>query len=420
MTLPPGPQRASCLASAHNFRPEYQLIVRCARLNLTDLDRAELRALARSNLDWSAVLAETLRQSLVPLVYRHLQAHCPELLPSEILFELRKHYLLASARSMALAAELREATILLEAEGVASLPYKGPVLALQAYGDVSLRTFNDLDLLVHPSDVGKARELLARRGYKPRQDLTPSREAAILKVDHNLPLIREDDQVVIELHWRVAPAAVTFPMPLYLLWDRSSPILLGGTKVRGMSTSDLILVLAVHGTRHGWSAIEWITGIAELMRHDGGVCWAQVMEEAEAFRAARSVRLAIALANRLLEAPVPLQVARWIDKDSRLDDLIDWVASRLFVPIDDESPAGQMALFRFELAVKDGIKERLRDGWYRIFSPTYQDWSNAELPDRIFFMYHFLRPVRLLGRYLRIRRSSEESRSVCSKGPPAL
>ena len=383
-----------------DFRREHQLIICCARLNLTDRDRDNLKALAGSNLDWDAVLAETVRQSIVPLVYRHLHAHCAELLPGETLAKLRAHYLLASARSMALAAELREVVLLLEAQGVATLPYKGPVLALQAYGDVALRTFTDLDLIVHQSDLGKARRLLAKRGYQPLEELTPSREAAVLKLDHNLPLVREHDQVVIELHWRVAPSAVTFPMPMNLLWSRASTVFLGGTKMQAMSINDLILVLSVHGSRHGWSAIEWITGIAELMRQENGVQWGQVKREAKAFRVARSVRLAIALADRLLEAPVPRDVAQWVYHDPWLDYLIGRATSRIFAPIDDQRPAGQWELFKFEIAVKDGVKERLRDGWLRLFLPTSKDWSAAGLPDRLFAIYYLLRPFRLLGRYL--------------------
>lgn len=388
----------------HAFRPEHQLIICCARLDLTAHDRDALRALAGTRLDWDIVVAETLRQSVVPLVYRHLNAHCAELTPPDTLIELRKHYLIASARSLALAAELREVTVLLEAAGVASLPYKGPVLALRAYGDVALRTFTDLDLLVHQRDLGQARQLLGKRGYKTLEVLTPSQEAAVLKLDHNLPLIREHDQIVIELHWRVAPVAVTFPMPMHLLWDRSSPVTLGDVKVRGMSSNDLILVLSVHGTRHGWSAVEWITGIAEVIRATDDIDWHQVIREAEAFRIARSVRLALALADRLLDAPLPLQVRQWVHESYGLDALVDWVAARLFVPIDDKSPAGQFELFKFEMAVKDSLKERLRDGWRRIFLPTSQDWSTAGLPDRLFPLYHVLRPFRLLGRYLGIRR----------------
>ena len=396
--------------SKYRFSAEQQLIIRCARVCLTDSDKTELRALASSKIDWDCVLSETLRQSIVPLLYRHLHAHCSDLVPAATLSELRKHYLLASARSLALAAELREIIILLEAKDVACLPYKGPVLALQAYGDIGLRTFTDLDLIVRPGDVAKARELLASRGYKPIDELTQSQEAAVLKLDHNLPLFRVKDRIVIELHWRVAPVAVTFLMPTQLLWDRATYVFLGGKEVRGMSPSDLIVVLSVHGTRHAWSAVEWITGIAELIRKTNGVCWDQVIREAQYFRVARAVRLALALAHCFLEAPLPDRVTCWIDSDARIPGLVNWVASRLFVSIDSDDSTEQWAAFKFELAVKDSTKDQIRDAGCRIFLPTAKDWSASGLPDLFFPIYHVLRPLRLLGRYLSIRQNEQRGR----------
>jgi hypothetical protein len=337
------------------------------------------------------------------LVYRHLQAHCSNLVPPETLATLRNHYLLVSARSLALAAELREIVILLEANGVPCLPYKGPVLALQAYGDIALRTFTDLDLIVDPGDVGKAREVLAGRGYSPIEVLTHSQETAILRLDHNLPLLRVEDRIIVELHWRVAPVAVTFRMPTRLLWDRSTTISLGGVEVRAMAVRDLILVLSVHGARHAWSAVEWITGIAELVRNSPEISWEQVIRDAEDFRVGRTVRLALALANRYLDAPIPDQVARWIDGDARIPPLVHWVASRLFSPIESGSSAEQWAAFKFELAVKDSAKDRIRDGSCRIFLPSAKDWSAAGLPDLLFPIYYLTRPIRLVVRYLRRR-----------------
>jgi len=41
-----------------------------------------------------------------------------------------------------------------------AIPYKGPVLAESAYGDVALRNFGDLDFLISPVDFGQAKQAL--------------------------------------------------------------------------------------------------------------------------------------------------------------------------------------------------------------------------------------------------------------------
>ena len=40
------------------------------------------------------------------------------------------------------------------------VPVKGPVLASTAYGDIAMREFVDLDILVRPSDVASAMTIL--------------------------------------------------------------------------------------------------------------------------------------------------------------------------------------------------------------------------------------------------------------------
>ena len=47
-----------------------------------------------------------------------------------------------------------------------TLVLKGPVLAADLYGDVSLRTSSDLDILIPIQDLEKAEKLLLMQGYE--------------------------------------------------------------------------------------------------------------------------------------------------------------------------------------------------------------------------------------------------------------
>ena len=57
-------------------------------------------------------------------------------------------------RDLELTGELARLLDRFRRDGIAAVPYKGPVLAAQAYGDVALREFVDLDILVHPDRRG--------------------------------------------------------------------------------------------------------------------------------------------------------------------------------------------------------------------------------------------------------------------------
>src|SRR5262245_34078973 len=110
-----------------------ELLLGCARTSAGEIDWEYLFQLAR-------------RHSIVPLVYVQLEQQAPDLIPQQFLAKLKKHYVENSARNTLLTAELCRLINLFRDEGIEAIPYKGPVLALFAYGNIALRRFVDLDV----------------------------------------------------------------------------------------------------------------------------------------------------------------------------------------------------------------------------------------------------------------------------------
>ena len=51
------------------------------------------------------------------------------------------------------------------AGGIRAISFKGPTLAVAAYGHLGRRSSADIDLLVHPADATRVRPLLLQNGY---------------------------------------------------------------------------------------------------------------------------------------------------------------------------------------------------------------------------------------------------------------
>jgi hypothetical protein len=68
-------------------------------------------------------------------------------IPSKVVNKFRGIFLANAARNEFLAQELIKTNRLLNANGIEMLNWKGPTLAIQAYGDLSLRQFMDIDTL---------------------------------------------------------------------------------------------------------------------------------------------------------------------------------------------------------------------------------------------------------------------------------
>src|SRR5437867_5911015 len=227
------------------MRPEFELLLSCARRFIDDGCVENLRSLLRGGIDWPYLLRQADAHGLTPLLCWHLTNSCRDEIPRPLLEQLRDHFYSNARSNLLLTGELLELLDLLAARGIRAIPFKGPALAASVYGNIALRQFCDLDLLVDANAVAKIADLLASRGYRQEFNLTRAREAAFLRYQSERLFRR--DRVVVEIQWRIAPRYFSFPLDYGSLWERLRPIVLGDRKVLTLSPEDSLLILCVHG-----------------------------------------------------------------------------------------------------------------------------------------------------------------------------
>jgi putative nucleotidyltransferase-like protein len=387
MAAAPRPAAAADAAPRGDAITARDLLLRAARLE--DWGDGDLTA-----IDWPLLFDLAERHRMLPLLHRHLR-DAP--LPTEAAAELSARNRAEAHRALRLAAELRRLLAALAADGVEALAYKGPALAVRAYGDLSLRSFVDLDLLVRPGDVPRALAALDAAGYAQALDLSPAQERFFRRVDGDYPLLHRDTELLVELHARVSSRRFCMPITTDALMRRAQPVAVGGGEVRAPGDDDLLLVLCVHGAKHRWKRLESLAAVAALLRAGRGDL-ATVLARAAELHARRTVLLGLALARRLLGAPLSNYVAREIEDDAGLAALADEAERRLF---DDDAGDGDetAANLAFNLRARDGVLDRARYAVRWAFGPSPEDWRWVHLPDALFPLYRVLRPLRLLMRH---------------------
>jgi hypothetical protein len=368
---------------------EEALLLRAARLH----DAAGFDA---SAIDGERLLGLAERHRMIPLLHRYLRGAA---LPPHVGDRLRARNAAEVHRALRLAGELRRLLEALASAGVEALAYKGPPLAVQAYGDLALRSFVDLDLLVRPDDVPGALATLATAGYASALPLSPAQERWFRRVDGDYPLVHGQTGVLVELHARVSSLRFCMPIDTDSLLRRSRAVPVGGGEVRTLGDDDLLLVLFVHGAKHRWKRLEWLAAVAALLRAGRGDV-AAVLARAAELGARRTVLLGLHLAATVLGAPLAEPVAREIAMDAGLAALAHEATGRWFGPEGDEGEAGSTrANLRFNLRLRDGPADRARYLARWLFGPGPEDWRWKRLPDALFPLYRVLRPIRLLGRH---------------------
>lgn len=141
----------------------------------------------RSGLDWQYLIKTALVHGVIPLLYANLQKFGVESVPEAALEQLRNYFRANVRHSFFLTSELLKLLEAFETHEIQAVPFKGPVLAGWVYGDVTLRQFTDLDIVVEKDNVFKAGQLITAQGYKASREL----KSAAVDID--------DDQVAFRL-----------------------------------------------------------------------------------------------------------------------------------------------------------------------------------------------------------------------------
>ena len=376
------------------YQREHELLLCCARTEASPPVAARIRELAGSReLDWDYLFQLARRHAVIPLLYSQLAREGADLVPPAFLSKLKLHYQENSARNTILTAELSRLVELLSAAGIDTIPYKGPVLALFAYGDIASRRFVDLDVIVKKSDVPRARDLLIADGYAPTKSLTPAQQQVLLRTQHNLQFARDNRRLLLELHWEVAPHLFASSLQENELWRNLTTINLNGTPMKTLSAGDLLFSLCVHGSRHLWERLGWICDVAELIRRHE-LKWSTLLQRAAETDNERMFLLGLHLAKKLLQVTLPIEVQQRCDADARLESLATSIIDHLFDG-PTHTPSTSTEIFKYNIGVRKSLTARARYFLYML-RPTDSDVSRCVLPARLSFGYYVLRPFRLL------------------------
>jgi hypothetical protein len=264
-----------------------------------------------------------------------------------------------SSRSLYMLGELFKLLQLLERADIPAIPFKGPVLAATAFGDVSRREFSDLDILVREPDIHRACEVLTQAGF----GLTSSPDwlAPYLSFGHELGFMSADRSFEIDLQWRFAKKWLAFPISPGSMWSRSFRSSIAGHSFLQPCPEDNLLMLCGHGYRHCWSHLKWIADISAFLHIFGRTLdWDCLARHAARRGGLRLLGLGLWLAKQLGALAIPSRAGGQQVIDDRVPYIGATVMRRLFDKPDKLGPHGADSL-SYRLAFHWRARERLRE-----------------------------------------------------------
>jgi hypothetical protein len=365
----------------------------CAQTHVDSDTSKRILRLAATEPDWDAILNAAFEHSLVPIFCRNIEAYGGEALPSTLRRRFSEDFLRNSCRNLALTAELFRVLEALESHGVCATPYKGLVLAAQAYGDAAMRQFSDLDIIVPQGQIVAAHDALLARGFRPMiSGVEPQAGGRQLPGQY---AYQNQTQTLVELHTEFTLRYFPRGLDLTKLVERRERVQIAGRQLLTFSLEDTILLLCVHGSKHFWERLGWIADIAALSRASRPLDWATVMERARTWGIRRMVLLGAGLAERLFRTPLPKEVEDYLRSDATARGLIDGICRRVFAA--EPAEMGVFSRFAFRVRMRGPLAQGLPYAVRLALMPT--EFDRGRHARYLEPVYALLRPLRLARTY---------------------
>ena len=344
----------------------------------------------RSNLDWDYLFSTAQAHRLLPLLHKHLASS--DQVPGHFLSRLKRESVANSQSVLHLIGKQLRIYKLFKENGIPVALFKGALLAQMAYGDFSLRQAGDIDVLIDRQCFDRARLLLESLGYEMYPKLTAPQLASHLNNHCEILFVRDDWFTVLDLHWDLAPRSFVFNVRADEVMSRLQTVSLAGTPVETFSAEDSVLYQSMHGGKHLWRRLEWITALAETLRATPSINWEVLLDRAANARATRILALGLRLVEEFSDVSVPSHVLPALDSDEAMQRMAQGIREQIFktsgTPDSTETNL-------YNLRIMDRKRDALLSALRAIFVPTLSDWQALALPSRLHSLYYAFRPLRL-------------------------
>jgi hypothetical protein len=343
-----------------------------------------------NEIDWDLFLELALHHRVYPILYTQVKIIDEKLVPPYVFKILSQFYRKNTFQMLYLGAEMEQVSRICSENLIRILFLKGPVLALDLYGDISKRTSSDLDILVSIHDLQKVDALLKNIGYE-KDDYIESILGDWKWRHHHITYFNSERKIKIEIHWRLNPGPGKEPSFLEL-WDRKRTSPITKYPIYYLGQEDLFLFLVCHGARHGWSRLRWLTDVNQIIRKD--IDWLKLTHLFKKYHTSQLAGQAMILISQLFNSPLPQVFTKLIlsTRPRRLAQDAIFYLERMINLHTEPVPTDVEIYHKKHLFSLMSIQQKCLF-ILSFFYPYFSDAETFPLPKYLHFLYFPLRPL---------------------------
>ncbi len=391
----------SIFSATHKYetvklRVEDELLLCCARTDVNSEIRDKILFLIQNDIDWDYLLKLASRHRLVPLLYHNINSICPEMVPETILADLKDYFNANVRKNLMMTGELIKVLNLLESEGITAVPYKGPVLASMAYGNIGLREFGDIDIFIEKEEIVKAKEILVSSGYQIHLQLNSLQETMYFKFQREYKF-KSCNDVYIEIKWKFSVTSFSFLVDMEQIFNQEHiDVEVNGYLFSSIPLEFLLLVLCIHNAGHYWSNLTWLCDISGLIGKYS-INWHDLIVDSSKLGIKRILLINLFLANDLLGLELPLVVQDELNLDQSIKKVSMLIKKRYFFK--DKNKLGLIDKIVLRIKIRENFRNEIKDFVNLMLIPTPNILKSRSLPIYLFPIYYLIRIIDLIKRY---------------------
>jgi len=273
-------------------------------------------------LNWERILIKARNHGVILLLYKKLKNLKQQVAPSEIMASLESFYSNNAIRNLRMGQKLIRL--------------------------INVRVYDLLELYGYKShfpQIKKIKKLWKRTG----------RDFLFL-----------DKTISYDFHQRITQGSKQFQITEDI-WGNTSFTTINSCKVKVLSSEYTVLALCIHGAKHNWLHLKFITDIAFFISSNRDLNWSLIISKAKNIGCLNITLAGILLSNEFCELLLPLEINKEINKNKRVKKLTNKIKNRI---LRGKTNSGRLSEFLCIPRTMDSISHRLRYIFYYIFTPS--------------------------------------------------
>lgn len=374
------------------YGTEHALVLLICRTFLGNADISEINSFIHSNtINWDYFYHVVNRNSIRPVCYHVLsKANIPAHLHDKLQNDNRR----ISIKSIEHLKEFLQVSNALKQQDIQLIPYKGLALSATYYPNFHLREFSDVDFLIilkDEMDINKLSSFFKDKGYDPMYEVPENFRSTFINYSCEYFFNKYENgerKYHIDVHWLAHHPSFDLPedLPNEVLFSNPATINISGKEIQVLNTDNhLITLILHHGLRESWASLKYVLDIAMIVKN-GTINWDYQRQMSTTYQY-----------NRVLDTGIEL-----------IDDLFgikagtgNNVSTDYYTNLILSGKPRRRSFFRKQarkILLIDKPSGRLRVLLKTIkysFYPSKLDYDMIKLPKSFFFLYIFVKIIRL-------------------------